>query len=70
MDHFTETVAVTRYPEAEKKVVLLGAFGREAADPPEIADPYRSPDEATDACFSRVKRAVDGLWAALMNAAR
>jgi protein-tyrosine phosphatase len=70
MDDFTESVAVARYPDAEKKVVLLGAFGRGPEDPIVITDPYRGPEDATDACFARVRAAVEGLWAALVTGAR
>jgi protein-tyrosine-phosphatase len=62
MDSMNETVCLSRYPHAEKKILMLGAFGREGGEPLEIADPYTGDIEAVRVCFQRVERSVRSLW--------
>jgi protein-tyrosine phosphatase len=59
MDYRNETELVHRFPWAEDKIALLGAFALAGHVDVSIPDPY-SEDEATlDACYARLVVAVD-----------
>ncbi|MEP6999505.1 MAG: low molecular weight protein-tyrosine-phosphatase, partial [bacterium] len=59
MDHRNETALVHRFPWAEDKIALLGAFALDGDVDVSIPDPY-SEDEATlDECYGRLAVAVD-----------
>lgn len=59
MDYRNETELVHRFPWAEDKIALLGAFALVGDVDVSIPDPY-SEDEATlDACYARLVVAVD-----------
>jgi protein-tyrosine-phosphatase len=67
MDEMNEAVCLSRFPHAEDKVVMLGAFGRLPGEPTEIDDPYMGNLDTVRSCFGRVERAAQGLWSALLN---
>lgn len=69
MDSVNETVCISRHPAAESKVVLLGAFGRGAGESLDITDPFLGNSQTVRACFQRVARAVDALYAELTRRA-
>jgi protein-tyrosine phosphatase len=59
MDYRNETELVHRFPWAEDKIALLGAFALDGHVDVSIPDPY-SGDEATlDECYARLVVAVD-----------
>jgi protein-tyrosine phosphatase len=61
MDYRNEVELVRRFPWAEDKVVMLGAFGRGRNLDGSIPDPYTE-DEATLAgCYVRIVAAVDAV---------
>ncbi len=70
MDWLNETVCVARYPHAARKIVLLGAFGREPGEPLEILDPIQGNADTVRACYQRVARAVQALWQDLVSRAQ
>jgi protein-tyrosine-phosphatase len=61
MDALSETICISRFPKSEEKVVMLGAFGRFAGEPLDIADPFGGNAETVRSCFARVDRSVKAL---------
>jgi protein-tyrosine-phosphatase len=65
MDYQNAAEAVSRYPDAARKVVLLGRFDRAWAGDPVIPDPYGGDVSAVRSSYGRVAAAVEGLVTAL-----
>jgi len=64
MDRDNEARLVARFPNAGRKLVLLGLFAPERGDPV-IPDPFSGTEEVVAACYARIERAVQGLAEAL-----
>jgi protein-tyrosine-phosphatase len=59
MDWLDEARLISRYPNSQSKVLLLGAFGREdARTEPIVPDPYSEGADAVAACYRRLNVAV------------
>jgi len=54
MDLISESVLLTKYPEASRKTFLLGEVVQSPGTPAEIADPYRGRVEDVRQCFHRL----------------
>ena len=66
MDHENEAILAHRFPEAQGRLVLLGAFDTAKGDTPlAIADPYGQGVDVVTACYARIARSVAGLAQAL-----
>jgi protein-tyrosine-phosphatase len=68
MDYQNAADAVWRFPDAKRKVVLLGRFDPAWASDPVIPDPYAGDINEVRAVYGRVAAAVEGLVAALGRA--
>jgi len=59
MDWRNEAELVARFPDAERKVLLLGAFGPQGAPgAPAIPDPYLGDIETVETCYAQLVPAV------------
>ncbi|MGH9614736.1 MAG: low molecular weight protein-tyrosine-phosphatase [Bryobacteraceae bacterium] len=65
MDYRNAAEAVWRYPDARRKVVLLGRFDREWESDPVIPDPYGGDIGEVRAAYGRVAAAVERLVTSL-----
>lgn len=65
MDHLNAAEVVSRYPDAARKVVLLGSLDPACVGDPAIPDPYSGDLHAVRASYKRVAAGVDGLVTAI-----
>ena len=61
MDYRNETELVHRFPWAEHKIALLGAFAEDGHVDVSIPDPYSEDDATLDDCYARLAVAVAGV---------
>jgi protein-tyrosine phosphatase len=61
MDYQNLAQLLSRYPEASKKIYMLGAFASERYPTIEIADPYYSDERGTRSCYSILKTCIENL---------
>lgn len=68
MDHLHESMLLDRFPDAEGRVVLLGAFDPRARElGVEIEDPYGAGEVAVEESYRRIARSVEALLARLLG---
>jgi protein-tyrosine phosphatase len=70
MDHANETELLARFPAADGKVLLLGAFARGSRSARyAIPDPYDGTELDIRGCYERLERAVTALAAGIATSA-
>ncbi|MEO8623418.1 MAG: hypothetical protein ABI625_20245 [bacterium] len=67
MDYRNETELVHRFPWAEDKIALLGAFALDGHVDVSIPDPYSEDVATLDECYGRLAVAVDALTGQLAD---
>lgn len=61
MDYRNETELVHRFPWAEDRIALLGAFALDGCVDASIPDPYSQDDATLEECYARLVVAVDAV---------
>jgi protein-tyrosine phosphatase len=59
MDRVNEARLLARYPQARKKLLLLGSFAPQRLVADEIPDPYNADDNAIRQCYEVISRCVN-----------